>query len=143
MGSTETTLDLVGFLAGAYRAFITTREEASRKPVLHNLDVTIVPLDKGPSEYATDGKVLFLYLNADIRSPYRKPAIGMQFLMRHTEGHWLGEAEIGWSSAEVGWEDFDSRELLAPSIEEFMKKAPDYIEWLANRFLEEIAKLPD
>ncbi|MGJ4858594.1 hypothetical protein ACN6KF_004594 [Labrys sp. La1] len=104
-----------------------------------------MPSDKGPDDYATDGKVLLLYLNADIKTPIhsRRQALGMQFLMRHTMGQWQGEAEIGWSSNQLGWEVFDSREFQVPSIDEFIENAPDQLNWLGKRFIEEIAKLPN
>ncbi|MDZ5451394.1 hypothetical protein [Labrys sp. ZIDIC5] len=142
--STKAVLDFMGFLAVAHRAFVEAMKEARKKQSLHNLEISIVPSDNGPIDYTADGKVLFLYLNADIKAPIasRQQALGMQFLMRHTMEQWQGEAEIGWSSNQVGWDVFDSREFQAPTIEAFIENAPDHLDWLGKRFIEEVAKLP-
>ena len=83
-------------------------------------------------------------LNAELYKPTNadRKAIGMSLLLRHAGGRWLAEAEVGWTGEKVGWNQFDSNEAQAKSIEEIVSLVPPLVKWMDAKFRTEVAKIP-
>jgi hypothetical protein len=145
MNSTEVILRFIGFLAQVSTSFNRVAEFAEKQKTLHSVTTKVSPFKAKPSEYADAGVSIAVFLNAELRKPIdsERKAIGMSLLLRHTTGKWLAEAEVGWTGEKVGWDQFDSKEAQASTINEVMNKVPPLVEWTEARFREEVAKLPE
>src|SRR5262245_17836738 len=127
MSSTDTTiLGFIAFLARMCAMFRKVALFAENVPILHSISTSVIPSKAEPSDYAVDGVIISIALNAELVKPLDadRQAIGMSLLLRHTGGFWLAEAEVGWSGQSIGWDDFDSREIQCPSIEEIIQAVP-------------------
>jgi hypothetical protein len=145
MNSTELILRFLTFLAGLRAMFLEVHIFAEKSPALHTVSTSVIPSKVYPSDYADDGVTISIALNAELRKPIdsEKQAIGMSLLLRHAGGQWHAESEVGWSGRMIGWDQFDSKEVQAVSVEEIIHQIPPLVEWAGMRFREEVAKLPE
>lgn len=143
MNSTEIILRFLTFLSQARAMFRQTHLFAEQSPALRAVSTIVIPSKGEQSDYADGGVTVSVALNAELGKPTNseRKAMGMSLLLRHSGGHWLAEAEIGWTGEKVGWDQFDSKEAQASSIEEMFSLALPLVEWLDMRFREEVAKL--
>lgn len=141
--STDLVFGFVGLMAEVQARFRTEAILAERNPALYDLSTSVIPSKCDPSDYADDGVTIHVALNAELRVPLDedKKAIGTSLLIRHAEGHWIAESEIGWSGARIGWDPFDSQEIEADTLEELVQRIPAIVDWVCTRFREETAKL--
>jgi hypothetical protein len=143
MNSTTTVLHFLDFLADVRRMFNQVHIVSERSAALHSVSTEVFPFKGKSSTHDYGGLTISVYLSAELRSPpdSEHRAIGMSWLLRHTDGVWLSEAEVGWSGRMIGWDHFDSREVQADSIEVIIDKIPPTLEWLCERFKEEVRVL--
>ncbi|MEI6218798.1 MAG: hypothetical protein WCP86_07845 [bacterium] len=144
MNSTELIITFLTFLAGVRAMFRQVHLFAEGSPALHNVSTVVIPFKGESSGYADDGVTISIALNAELRKPAdsEKKAIGISLLLRHIDGRWHAESEVGWTGEKVGWDPLDSKEVQAVSIEEIINQIPPLVEWAGMRFREEVAQLP-
>lgn len=83
-------------------------------------------------------------LDAKLHQPIipGKYGIGASFFLHHVGNGWLAEAEIGWTSNEIGWESFGSREVQQESIAGIEEACRPILDWLEKKYQEEASKDP-
>jgi len=94
-------------------------------------------------EYADYGVTLSVALNCELCKPISedKKALGMSVLVRHSNGVWVCEFELGWSGQAVGWDAFDSTTVESATIEMFIESITSGTSHLCEKFLEFVKKL--
>jgi hypothetical protein len=143
MNSTETVLRFLAFLAQVQGMFRQVHLIAEKSPILCDVSTDVIPSLGAASNYADEGVTISIALNGWFVKPpdSEREAMGMSVLLRHCDGVWIAEAEVGWTGREIGWDPFDSKETEATSIEEIMDKAPPLVEWMGTRFRKELEML--
>ncbi len=144
MNSTDIILRFLSFLSAVRTTFRQVHLDAEKDRALRDVSTMVLPSKGEASDYADDGVTISVALNAELRNPIDsdKKAIGMSLLLRHAGGRWIAEAEIGWTGKNIGWNQFDEREVQGATVEDLMNAAPPLVEWMETRFREEVAKLP-
>lgn len=143
MNSTKVILEFLSFLATTRAIFREVHIFSERSPALRDVSTSVMPFKCKPSDYADEGVTISIALNAELRTPLdsERQAIGMSCLLRHAGEQWHAEVEVGWTGAEVGWDDFESWEAQAISIEEIESQVPPLVELAGARFRAEVATL--
>ena len=143
MNSTQIILEFLAFLAEVEGMFRKVHLFAEKNRAFRSVCTMVIPSKAEPSEYADNGVIISIALDAELRKPIDsdKKSLGISLLLRHTRGAWLAEAEVGWSGEQIGWDSFDSKEAQAKSIDEIVGMTPSLVDWLETRFREEVAKL--
>jgi hypothetical protein len=143
VNSTETVLQFIAFLAQVRAMFRQVHLLAEKDPLLRSVSTSVIPFKTEPSDYADTGVIITLALNAELTMPAdsERKALGMSLLLRHSNGLWVAESEVGWTGQMVGWDPFDATEVQADSIEEVIQKVPALVERAGLKFKEEVAKL--
>ena len=117
--------------------------EAEGCAVLRNISTDVIPFKCEASDYADEGVTISIALSADLCVPIdsEKKAIGMSLLLRHAEGLWIAEAEIGWTGVNIGWDAFESREFREESLDVARPQIKGIVVWAGETFRQEVAKI--
>lgn len=78
--------------------------------------------------YSDRGITLLMALDSTVNKegPEGQHSMGVSVLLRFPENRWLVEGEIGWTSTEVGWDQFIEDALSAHDIGSVIDKLPDF-----------------
>ncbi len=136
-------LRFLQLLADVRKTFLDVELFAERSEALRSVSVLVNPFKANPSEYANGGVTISMELDAELTNPLDadRKAIGMSLLLRHSREVWIAEAEVGWIGQNIGWNQFDEREVQSDTIEEMIQKVPSLVEWMDGRFKEEVTSL--
>lgn len=143
VSSTDLVLRCIATLAEARAKFRDVHIAMQKDRQFCEVSTDVFPGKTQACEYADYGVTLSVALNCELCKPISedKKALGMSVLVRHSNGVWVCEFELGWSGLAVGWDAFDSTTVESATIEMLLEDIPSGTNQLCEKFLEFVKKL--
>ena len=134
-------LDFVAALAAVKDSHREVAAGLQHTTGVESVEIRISPSqNKKPNEfqpeYAERGVTLALFLDAIVEKegPAGQNILGLSILLRRSLGPWIVEGELGWAGGEVGWDNFEDRELTAATVREIIDALPQFARELTDRY---------
>lgn len=78
--------------------------------------------------YSDRGITLLMALDSTVHKegPQGQHSMGVSILLRHPDSRWLVEGEVGWTSSEMGWDQFIEDTLSTADISNMIGRLPEF-----------------
>lgn len=145
VNSTELVLKCMAALADVRAQFRTVHIAIQKDAQFYEVSTDVFVGRTQACEYADYGVTLSVALNCELCTPISadKKAIGMSVLIRHSNGVWVSEFELGWSGQAAGWDTFDSTTNQSAAIEQLIEGIAGPTNQLCEKFLQVVKNLED